>query len=90
MITFKDRVKQGLSPSTVVEDRDCRYMENLVDAKNTRTVIVPEQYLKMIERESYIFEILQGDAINDRLLEISIQEATAEYEEEQDNDKEQD
>jgi len=86
MITFKDRVKQGLSPSTVVENMDCRYMENLVDAKNTRTVIVPEQYLKMIERESYIFEILQGDAINDRLLEISIQEATAEYEEEQDND----
>ena len=86
MITFKDRVKQGLSPSTVVENMDCRYMENLVDVKNTRTVIVPEQYLKMIERESYIFEILQGDAINDRLLEISIQEATAEYEEEQDND----
>ena len=85
MITFKDRVKQGLSPSTVVENMDCRYMENLVDVKNTRTVIVPEQYLKMIERESYIFEILQGDAINDRLLEISIQEATAEYEEEQDN-----
>ena len=86
MITFKDRVKQGLSPSTVVENMDCRYMENLVDVKNTRTVIVPEQYLKMIERESYIFEILQGDAINDRLLEISIQEATAEYEEEQDNE----
>ena len=86
MITFKDRVKQGLSPSTVVENMDCRYMENLVDAKNTRTVIVPEQYLKMIERESYIFEILQGDAINDRLLELSIQEATAEYEEDQDNE----
>ena len=86
MITFKDRVKQGLSPSTVVENMDCRYMENLVDVKNTRTVIVPEQYLKMIERESYIFEILQGDAINDRHLEIRIQEATAEYEEDQDND----
>ena len=86
MITFKDRVKQGLSPSTVVENMDCRYMENLVDVKNTRTVIVPEQYLKMIERESYIFEILQGDAINDRLLELSIQEATAEYEEDQDNE----
>ena len=80
MAILKDRVKQGLSPSTVVENIDCRYVQNLVDAKNTRTVIVPEQYLKMIERDSYIFEILQGDAINDRLLEISIQEATAEYE----------
>ena len=86
MITFKDRVKQGLSPSTVVENMDCRYMENLVDAKNTRTVIVPEQYLRMIERDSHIFDILQADAIHNRLLEISIQEATAEYQEEQDNE----
>ena len=84
MTIFKDRVKQGLSPSTMVEDRDCRYMENLVDPKNTRTVIVPEQYLRMIEKDSHIFEILQGDAINDRLLELSIQEATEEYEDEQD------
>ena len=83
METFKDRVKLGVSPSTEVIEVDCRYLANLVDAKTTRTVIVPEQYLRMIERDSHIFEILQGDAIDDRLLEISIQEATKEYEVEQ-------
>ena len=76
---FKDRVDLGVSPSTEVVDMDCRYLANLVDIKNTRTVVVPADYLKMIERDSHIFEILQGDALNDRLLEISIQEATEEY-----------
>ena len=78
MAILKDRVKQGLSPSTVVEDMDCRYVKN-VDVKNTRTVIVPEMYLKMIERDSYIFEILE--ASDDPAVQAMVDEARAEYEE---------
>ena len=78
MAILKDRVKQGLSPSTVVENMDCRYVQNLVDPKNTRTVIIPEQYLKMIERDSYIFEILE--ASDDPAVQDMVAEARAEYE----------
>jgi hypothetical protein len=80
MINLKDRTKLGVSPSTEVIEMDCRYLANIVGYKTTHTVIVPEEYLRTIERASHILEILQGDAINDRLLEISIQEATDEYE----------
>ena len=80
MLNLKDRVKLGVSPSTDVEDIDCRYLANLVDPKNTRTVVVPEQYLRLLERNSHIFEILQGDSIDDRLLEVLIESATKEYE----------
>jgi len=81
MATLKDRVKQGLSPSTVVEDMDCRYVKNLVDPMNTRTVIVPEMYLKMIEQDSYIFEILE--ASDDPAVQDMVAEARAEYQEDQ-------
>ena len=77
MAILKDRVKQGLSPSTVVENMDCRYVNNL-DLKNTRTVILPEQYLKRIERDSYIFEILE--ASDDPDVQRMVEEARAEYE----------
>ena len=80
MAILKDRVKQGLSPSTVVEDMDCRYVKNL-DIKNTRTVIVPEMYLKMIEKDSYIFEILE--ASDDPAVQDMVAEARAEYEADQ-------
>ena len=72
MAILKDRVKQGLSPSTVVENMDCRYVQN------TRTVILPEQYLKRIERDSYIFEILE--ASDDPDVQRMVEEARAEYE----------
>jgi len=81
MATLKDRVKQGLSPSTVVEDMDCRYVQNLVDPMNTRTVIVPEMYLKMIEQDSYIFEILE--ASDDPAVQDMVAEARAEYQADQ-------
>ena len=77
MAILKDRVKQGLSPSTVVEDMDCRYVKN-VDVKNTRTVILTEQYLKRIERDSYIFEILE--ASDDPDVQAMVAKARAEYE----------
>jgi hypothetical protein len=77
MAILKDRVKQGLSPSTVVEDMDCRYVKN-VDVKHTRTVILTEQYLKRIERDSYIFEILE--ASDDPDVQRMVEEARAEYE----------
>ena len=77
MAILKDRVKQGLSPSTVVEDMDCRYVKN-VDVKHTRTVILTEQYLKRIERDSYIFEILE--ASEDPVVQRMVEEARAEYE----------
>ena len=77
MAILKDRVKQGLSPSTVVEDMDCRYVKN-VDVKHTRTVILTEQYLKRIERDSYIFEILE--ASEDPIVQRMVEEARAEYE----------
>tara|TARA_R100001377_G_scaffold48920_1_gene28284 strand:- start:2849 stop:3121 length:273 start_codon:yes stop_codon:yes gene_type:complete len=80
MAILKDRVKQGLSPSTVVEDMDCRYVKNL-DIKNTRTVIVPEMYLKMIEKDSYIFEILE--ASDDPAVQAMVAEARAEYQADQ-------
>lgn len=80
MAILKDRVKQGLSPSTVVEDMDCRYVKNL-DIKNTRTVIVPEMYLKMIEEDSYIFEILA--ASDDPAVQAMVAEARAEYQADQ-------
>ena len=77
MAILKDRVKQGLSPSTVVEDMDCRYVKN-VDVKHTRTVILTEQYLKRIERDSYIFEILE--ASEDPIVQDMVAKARAEYE----------
>ena len=80
MAILKDRVKQGLSPSTVVEDMDCRYVKNL-DIKNTRTVIVPEMYLEMLEKDSYIFEILE--ASDDPAVQAMVAEARAEYQADQ-------
>jgi hypothetical protein len=77
MLNFKDRVKLSVSPSI---DVDCSYLANLVDPKNTTLVIVPEHYLRLIEKNSHIFEILQGDSIDDRLLEVLIESATKEYE----------
>ena len=75
MAILKDRVKHELL--AVAENMDCRYVQNL-DLKNTRTVILPEQYLKRIERDSYIFEILE--ASDDPDVQRMVEEARAEYE----------
>ena len=76
MAKLKDRVKLGVSPSTDVEDMDCRYMKGL-DTKNTRTVVVPEQYLRSIEKDSHILEILQSST--DEVVWDMLARATAEY-----------
>tara|TARA_R110000868_G_scaffold168483_2_gene403258 strand:+ start:1520 stop:1729 length:210 start_codon:yes stop_codon:yes gene_type:complete len=52
--------------------------------KPIRAVVqIDYKYFKIIERNSEILEILQAEAIDDRLLEIIINSATEEYESEQ-------
>jgi hypothetical protein len=51
--TLKDRVKQGVSPSTVVEDWDCRRIK--VDA----------EYFYTIQRASEFLELLEAEGVED-------------------------
>jgi hypothetical protein len=72
----KDWVKLGLSPSTIVEEIDCRPINDIVDPENTSTIVVKKQYLKMIEKDSYILEILTASDDHDvqRIVEIATKE----------------